>query len=80
MVSVAGALAFLLAAPWAPWARALAAWMWLGTPLIALPWVPWTIEMRVGRPIEVEELFAGGADLPRALELVEARLQALVDR
>ncbi len=63
-----------------------AIWLWLGTPLVFLPWIPWTIRMRIGAPLEAEELFASADDEPldselrSALTRVERAVQALVGR
>lgn len=64
-----------------PW-RALGVYLWLGSPFIFLPWIPWTIRMRIGAPLPPEMLVDGATDdaqLGRALMLVEAAVQALVE-
>lgn len=61
--------------------RALAAWLWLGSPLSYLPWLPSVIRIRIGKPIEQPELdfsHAGDADLGVGLERVESAVQSLV--
>ena len=58
------------------WAAALA-WVWLSSPWAYLAWVPWTIRMRVGAPIEPEELF-GCPDEGHALEEAYARVEGAV--
>lgn len=89
-ISVFGlAVAVLIAtlAPWAPWVRALVAFLWLGSPLAFSPWIPATIRMRIGPRVEADALFsrdAGddpkGDDLVAALARVEREVQRLVDR
>jgi len=72
-------MAFALPLAW-PW-RALLVYLWLGSPFIFLPWIPSTIRMRIGAPLPPDMLFDGAADdapLGRALVLVEAAVQALV--
>lgn len=83
LLGVLGAAALLAAPGWDWWWRALAAYAWLASPFTLMPWIPWTIRFRIGAPIPPEALFsaaspADDAALAGALEVVEARVQALV--
>ena len=71
--------------------QAALVWLWLGSPLTFSPFIPWTLRMRIGPPIAAAALFSsespGGSvgteetddDLRRALDRVQAEVQALVD-
>lgn len=80
---VAVAMARWLPLAW-PW-RALAIWAWLASGLSFLAWIPWTLRFTIGEPLEAATLFEremGEGDeetLRRALAVVEARVQRLVD-
>lgn len=63
---------------WTWWLTALIALVVVGTPISQLPWIPWPIRMRIGPPIEPEQLFTSGDDLEPALETVQAAVRALV--
>ncbi len=80
LLGLAGALALVAWLPvtW-PW-RALAVWLWLGSPLTFLPWLPWTVRLRIGAPLPAAELFGDGSDaaLAGALARVQAAVQAEV--
>lgn len=68
-----------LALPW----KALAVYLWLGSPFIFMPFIPWTIRFRIGAPIEPADLFPSGSgddvEVRAALAKVEAAVQAQVD-
>ena len=81
LLSLVGALLILLAAPWSWPAKVAVAWVWLATPFIFLPFVPSTIRMRIGTPLEPEELFDAAEEtgmLEHAYERVESAVQNLV--
>ena len=74
-----GALALLAFLPWSWPMRALAVWLWLGSPLTFLPWIPWTLRLRIGPPLTPEALFGEGAALGDVLQRVQAAVQAEVN-
>lgn len=75
-LGLAGALALAAWLPFAwPW-RALAVWLWLGSPLTFLPWLPWTLRLHIGAPLPVD--VSPQADSPAALTAVERAVAAAV--
>lgn len=77
-LGLAGTAGFMVGTSWSLPVRIAASLALLNSPLIFAPIVPSTIRMRIGAPIEPEELFAGD-DLKASLARVEGAVQALVD-
>lgn len=69
------ALALIFALPQLGLWRFLLAFLWLSSVFALLPWIPWTVRIRVGKPIQPEEL---AESLPEALKQVEAAVQTQV--
>jgi len=86
LLAVIGAVVITMFVPLSPPLRALAVWLWLGSPFAFTPWVPWTLRLRIGAPIASTDLFPPETsrgtddDLRLALPRVQAAVQALVDR
>lgn len=81
VLGLMGAIALATLPPLSLPLRALLIWVWLGSPLTFLPWIPWRIRMRIGTPLQPQELFSGAADeaqLQQALKRVEAAVEDLV--
>lgn len=77
-ISLLGLLgvAAVCAAPLSLPVRVGLAWACLAMPITFLPWLPATIRMRIGPPVEADDLFA--EPLEAALARVEAAVQAQV--
>lgn len=81
LLGLMGALAVLAWCPAeSPYLTAIAAWLWIGSPLATLPWIPWKISVRIGQPLLPADLFdeEGGGSLDEAYHRVESTVQALV--
>lgn len=81
LLALIGAAAIGIWLPTDLWIRSVVIWLWLGSPLTFLPIVPASIRLRVGRPIEPTELFAGDdreQALRSALLRVERDVEVLV--
>lgn len=79
LLAVLGAVAIGLT-PLPVWAKALAIFVWLSSPLTFTPIVPWTIRFRIGAPLEPEALFDPDAEPEQALEVALERVQGAVQR
>jgi hypothetical protein len=71
------ALRFALCPVGSWWITAPLALLCLTTPISQLPFVPWSIRLRIGDPIEPDELFAGD-DLDSAYQRAQDAVQSLV--
>jgi len=80
LTGILGAAIILTLAPLGLEWQLLLTWVWLGSPLVFMPIVPWSIRLRIGKPLEPQELFATGADqeLVDALGQVEREVELLV--
>ena len=61
LLGVAVAALMAVALPVGPAVKALAIWLWLGSPLVFLPVVPATLRLRIGPPLSMKELFPEGS-------------------
>lgn len=83
-LSLLGLMGALAIFAWCPagslYVTALAAWLWIASPLATLPWIPWKISVRIGRPLTPGELFDDerGGSLDAAYRRVECTVQRLV--
>lgn len=81
LLGLMGALAVVAWCPAGnPYVTALAAWLWIASPLATLPWIPWKVSVRIGRPLTPDELFGegDGGSLDEAYRRVEFAVQRLV--
>lgn len=83
LLGVIGSIAIAFV-PLSLWARILLIWFWLSTPLMLAPFIPASLYFRIGKPIEVDELFNPNLNeeqsLQQAYDKVVGSIQELVSR
>lgn len=82
LLGALGAVGFIALGSRIGWLLAsILAMLWIVLPLARIPWIPWTVRMRLGEPIQHEDLFPdeGEETLQRAYDRVISAVEGLVN-